>query len=683
MWIFVYYLMSIFVFVVTICRINSGLKSTYMSRKRVLTRTAIILAIFMVYWAVMAGLYFKGIIIPDDEVVNDPDRKVHSPHNFATGAIWFLLPAKGFVTAVVWFKVNSLPSFLYHAFSKEGRETLRRKKLHFVGGDFSPQLNKALRREVLHFTTKGIIEAVSRNPNRPPSSWSMNALASNRNVDEFDIELEPDEIAHVAAEEGDVGDDGKTKPTFVGTSFFQGQIETTRRVKFKDYCPHVFARIRAAQGVSVGSYVKSLKNTAKEKLSAGASGAFMFFTKDGRYIVKSTTKAELKCLLRILVHYAEYVVNNKGSFLTRFLGCHSIKMYGKDYSFVVMCNIFNTNKVINQSYDIKGSWVNRHHDPIVKGKKVRCRHCNKYYIYSGQSNDNAEFCAENSRGCQPNVVLKDNDLNEKIRLEVSDADKTIEQLVADSELLASLGIMDYSLIMGVCNTEYEIQDHTASNRWPRANRTRRHSLRQSLNPKVKKRESSTGLPKRFNSALSSTSDQDRESEIESERGGEGRRTSVDGPDDIDSEYMMRSRCIVGPEFVFMGMIDMLQEWTWDKQVERWAKLLFKQVDGDGISAIEPETYKKRFQGKVHAIFEVEGYAGLESMGGSVGVYSTISFPSVSAPIDYTRNSRGGEERESRKMTVDSLRTTEGDVRGGFNSSLRTHAHSGIPQHTDV
>jgi hypothetical protein len=91
----------------------------------------------------------------------------------------------------------------------------------------------------------------------------------------------------------------------------------------------------------------------------------------------------------------------------------------------------------------------------VKGKKVRCRHCSKSYIFRGAAA--IEDCTERVRGCQPNVVLKDNDLNEKIRLEVSDADKTIEQLVADSELLASLGIMDYSLIMGVCNTEYEIQ----------------------------------------------------------------------------------------------------------------------------------------------------------------------------------------------------------------------------------
>ena len=51
------------------------------------------------------------------------------------------------------------------------------------------------------------------------------------------------------------------------------------------------------------------------------------------------------------------------------------------------------------------------------------------------SDDDVEMCTERVTGCEPNVVLKDNDLNEKIRLEPKDSEKTIEQLVADSELL--------------------------------------------------------------------------------------------------------------------------------------------------------------------------------------------------------------------------------------------------------
>jgi len=473
----VYFIVSIVVFIMTLCRINGGLRSTYRSRRHVLERTSKILLIFMLYWFVMGNLYYFGLFSPEQlQDLDDNPQGRTDVNNIATGLIWALLPGKGFVTAIVWFTVNSLPSFIFHSCTSRGREILRRKQMHFVGGDFSPQLNQALRKEVLHFTTKGIIEAVSKNPNRPPANWGMNVLVKKDEVLEFDIELEDKDQAKV-----ELPNPSSRFGDLKCCSLVNSHIETVRRVKFKDYCPHVFARIRAAFNVTPASYVKSLKSTAKEKLSEGASGAFMFFTKDGKYIVKSTSTEELECLLRILVPYAEYLVNNKnkGSFLTRFYGCHSIRMYGRDYSFVVMANIFNTKRVINQSYDIKGSWISRHADPIVKGKKCRCRNCNRMFIYSGGKDDLSDIsCTEKVGACEPNVVLKDNDLNEKIRLEAVDAEKTIEQLVADSELLGSLGIMDYSLIMGVCNTEYEVQDHKSSTRWPGANRNRRKSMRQ-------------------------------------------------------------------------------------------------------------------------------------------------------------------------------------------------------------
>ena len=70
------------------------------------------------------------------------------------------------------------------------------------------------------------------------------------------------------------------------------------------------------------------------------------------------------------------------------------------------------------------------------------------------------------------------------------------------------------------------------------------------------------------------------------------------------DFMMRARCVVGPEYFFMGVIDMLQEWTMRKKMERLAKIVFRGVEGDGLSAIHPEAYKKRFQTKITAIFEI-------------------------------------------------------------------------------
>jgi hypothetical protein len=47
---------------------------------------------------------------------------------------------------------------------------------------------------------------------------------------------------------------------------------------------------------------------------------------------------------------------------------------------------------------------------------------------------------------EPNVILKDNDLKHKIRLPGSSARFLLKQLEKDTEILCSLGVMDYSLL---------------------------------------------------------------------------------------------------------------------------------------------------------------------------------------------------------------------------------------------
>ncbi len=47
---------------------------------------------------------------------------------------------------------------------------------------------------------------------------------------------------------------------------------------------------------------------------------------------------------------------------------------------------------------------------------------------------------------EPNVILKDNDLKHKIRLPGPTARFLLKQLEKDTEILCSLGVMDYSLL---------------------------------------------------------------------------------------------------------------------------------------------------------------------------------------------------------------------------------------------
>ena len=58
---------------------------------------------------------------------------------------------------------------------------------------------------------------------------------------------------------------------------------------------------------------------------------------------------------------------------------------------------------------------------------------------------------------EPNVIMKDNDLKYKIQLPKPVAKRLMTQLENDANFLYSVGVMDYSLLVGVHNTHYDVR----------------------------------------------------------------------------------------------------------------------------------------------------------------------------------------------------------------------------------
>ncbi len=56
----------------------------------------------------------------------------------------------------------------------------------------------------------------------------------------------------------------------------------------------------------------------------------------------------------------------------------------------------------------------------------------------------------------------------------------------------------------------------------------------------------------------------------------------------------RALIVDGPGCYYIGIIDVLQGWTWKKRIERFLKIYFQLKDGDGISALPPSPYADRF-----------------------------------------------------------------------------------------
>lgn len=609
-------------------RLSEGMPETYAVRVQSINRARFNVLAVTFYWLIVCSVYVVFL-----------SREDKSRKDNVSELLNFLIAGKGYVDLVIWFALND---FRVSHFTKCLADNPDE-----VDVDLNPQVNAALRREVLFYTTSGIIQAVQA-AERLPASQRIQHLALLPQTKSAAGGVQTDPAGHHYMRQHS---DGPLATTSTGAAAFNESLrvtsKTSERTKtFHDYEPHAFKKIRERFGVNNEAYLQALSATAKERLSEGASGAFMFFSADGSLIVKSTSKEETTFLRSIAQQYADYLCSKPNSLLTRFYGCHCLELYGKQFSFIVMANLFDTDQVIHSRYDIKGSWVNRHGDLPKRGKKVTCRHCNSKYVYQGSSPDSLS-CPSRLGGHEPNVVLKDSDLTQKLKLDRDVSLQLYKQLCADSDLLCSFGIMDYSLLMGINEVEYVVDEGGSfEDRMPspvNINVNTRHgdpsfnpfSENSMMDPRVVSQPTTTtgntGIasnmgPGRHHVSVSSTSSgqeitvgngvggnrsrkvsrqrdprRDTRSESNASVSSSGRRLPRSG--------MRLANTVVGPAYYHLGVIDILQTWTLKKRLERFFKIVFRGVDGDGLSAIEPKLYRVRFQAKLAEILGVEDLVG--------------------------------------------------------------------------
>lgn len=280
----------------------SGMKEALEAKKDVIRSARIFTIAYIVYQIVLISLWSVDVLfLWKYPVVLLTVRNVTS----------FLQTSKGFIDLVIWISINGVPQL--DCQRSRWSEVFEGDRYSDVDIDLQPQLNLALRKEVLHFTTRGVVAASSNTP----------MITDGRSV----VRLRLHEL-------------GMT-------------------VRFNDYQPEHFRDIRQGFGINETLYRKSFMATCHERIeSGGSSGAFMFYTADYSFLVKSVTKSERNVLLRMLPAYIRHMKSNPESHLTRFYGCHSIEMYGQVFNFVVMGNVIGRVSM-HQFFDIKGSWINR------------------------------------------------------------------------------------------------------------------------------------------------------------------------------------------------------------------------------------------------------------------------------------------------------------------------------------
>ena len=63
--------------------------------------------------------------------------------------------------------------------------------------------------------------------------------------------------------------------------------------------------------------------------------------------------------------------------------------------------------------------------------------------------------------------------------------------------------------------------------------------------------------------------------------------------------------MIGPSVYHFGIVDFLQDWTFEKEMERNFKIYVSRQDPEGMSVMPPLQYKLRFQSKMDQIFELD------------------------------------------------------------------------------
>jgi len=294
------------------------------------------------------------------------------------------------------------------------------------------------------------------------------------------------------------------------------------RILFTDYAPKVFGYLRRrVYGVNDDAYFKSILPIADAskiavdlvaKFSEGRSGAFFFFTRDMRYLIKTLTHSEAQLLLDTLRKYVHFMRENPKTFLSAYFGLHRIKLYGHSIYFVVNKNIFaNLEHQPDETYDIKGSWVDRYTRHHIEDRKL----------------------------------MKDTDMKRRLLLDKLRSFGIYKQLERDAAFLASVNIMDYSLLLGVCYTK-------------------------------------VAVPRKQTMVDEDGDVMDEKNEV-----GNGAQNEI-----VDAEF------VEGAGRYVIGIIDMLQQWDWNKKTERMIKAYLRCKDKEGISCVPPTQYKDRFLEKM-------------------------------------------------------------------------------------
>ena len=528
------------------------------------------------------------------------------------GIFAFVHSMRGTVDLIVWWVSFSIGPKDFYKLYQNIRARTTRRNLYLPHDSLRTPLvqpednkiNQALRRDVVYCINYGILDAVKVSAD---DAKQRTRLGSVR--DQF--------MAQIMVQWGEQNHQQQTQERHADP-YYEGEFHSRRIVfrpsrdlidfTFVDMEPTVFGLLRNSFGVDATEYQQSFRipdeqdvesSGMLEKFTEGKSGSFFYFTRDFRYIIKTVTPSEEQFLQRIAYRYYKYMSDHQDSVIVRLFGLHKVRLArGQHYIRVlVMDNLFYNEQRLrmHERYDLKGSTVGRR---VLKGKE----------------------------SLPSKKTMKDLDLKKSIKIGREAKAHLMEQLKQDVAFLSSLKIMDYSLLLGIhghshdnrrsgpiekeCGDDFTVVDMT-------------HSL--TLRPRdlnltgspVGTLERGAALAQHRATELTPVSDNPAFAESFEAVGqyvpyhrrdyGGLRSYSPNHPLNRDSCFSDLEGGISSdaypPATYFFGIVDILQEYDFQKKLEHMFKTRVLCKDKHAISAINEKDYATRFIDAMDRYFE--------------------------------------------------------------------------------
>mmetsp|Transcript_70782 Transcript_70782/g.188811 ORF Transcript_70782/g.188811 Transcript_70782/m.188811 type:complete len:353 (-) Transcript_70782:657-1715(-) len=187
---------------------------------------------------------------------------------------------------------------------------------------------------------------------------------------------------------------------------------------FAGYHVNTMSAVRQHFGLSNDDFRQSVVDVPLRmvgQMRSGKSGAMFWIAGDNKFVIKQITRSERKALSAIINRYALYIKRGGKTLLPVICAAFKVACDGQETRLMVMNNVFDAPLPIDQRFDLKGTTEHR-------------------YV----------------RGLREDATGKDRNFGDRsIHVPAFAQELLLSVMRSDIEWLRSVGIMDYSLLLGI------------------------------------------------------------------------------------------------------------------------------------------------------------------------------------------------------------------------------------------